>query len=634
MAGISTANAANLEVAVRPQRVVLLGLDSMVPGLTKRFVADGYMPNLRRLIDRGFWTETMPTLPPWTPPGWASVATGAWPSTHGIEGFGVYVPGEPLWQQHEGFDSSRWRAEAIWEAAARAGKRSTLLKYPGMWPHKDLPLTIQVGGDGGYGGRRSRLDITHSQVFGTNIPDGPHSVHIALERSDSGLRAVLPIRPLRNADTETRYMASLIADGSGPIAVISDASGHVRARLRPGQWSEPIVDEFNVGSNVERGAFFLKLLVASPDLDEMRIYMSQNHPIDGYSTPSGVAADLFEHSGPIFEYSEAYFEFFDGLINEETYLEISDRHSLWHEQVMRRLADRYPTDLFVTQNHIIDNSQHTFWGGTDTGHPDNDPQLVDHYFDVLGRTYSFVDRLIGAASDIAGDDGLLVVTGDHGHEPRRFTFHINNWLAKNGYLAVEENGDGQWIIHWDETRAVAMGPIHIMLNVRGRNPDGIVDPGLEYARLREELIDGLCEVRHDSTGKRVIQAVFRREDVDMLGLYGEGVGDIIYVVKSGFDVGASMRADSFENFGLSHGFPMFETSRIFKEITSQHCSVIGFTPSNRTWTLFAGLGVHHGATRRVPIRLPDIAPTICHLAGWPLPAQAEGGIISDVSVPD
>lgn len=613
------------------RRTVLLGLDSVIPHFARRFIAEGYMPNLERLVRRGFWTDTMPTMPPWTPPGWASVATGAWPSTHGIEGFGVYVPGEPLSHQHEGFDSRLWRAESIWEAAARASKRSILVKYPGMWPHKPLPLSIQVGGLAGYGGRKSGLDITHSQCFGSDLETGGQAIRITLHKSADGtVETSLPVTPLREPHEVKRYRVVLERSSGKPRARIEignrDRSAIV---LEPGQWSDFIIDSFICGGQEVDGGFRFKLLQLSDGLDRVRIYMTQNHPVRGYTTPPSIADGLLQNVGPMVEYSEAFYEFYAGLIDETTYLEVFESHASWHERAMRWLAANHEWDLLVTQNHIIDNAQHSFWCGIDTGHPDHDPAKAAHYWDVLGRCYSLVDRLIGAAEDIAGRDGLVVVTGDHGHEPRRYTFHINNWLARHGYLEAEETGSG-WQIDWTRTRAVAMGPVHIMLNVADRNPDGIVAPGAEYERLREEIVNSLYQVRHDVTGQQVLHVAFHREDMDMFGLYGDGVGDIIYAVRPGFDVGASMRTQSLESFGLSRGFPLFSKSVPFRELTSQHCSVLGFTPNNRTWTVFAGPGIRQAVSRRIPIRLADIAPTISFLAGFPLPRQTEGQLIVDL----
>ncbi|HWU36698.1 MAG TPA: alkaline phosphatase family protein, partial [Candidatus Acidoferrum sp.] len=61
----------------RPRRVVLLGLDSVIPKLARQYVQAGRMPHLKQLMQEGAFTDAVPTLPPWTPPGWATVVTGA-----------------------------------------------------------------------------------------------------------------------------------------------------------------------------------------------------------------------------------------------------------------------------------------------------------------------------------------------------------------------------------------------------------------------------------------------------------------------------------------------------------------------------------------------------------------------------
>ncbi|GAF92189.1 unnamed protein product, partial [marine sediment metagenome] len=87
------------------KKAVLIGLDALVPELVHKFMAEGRMPHLQRLQERGFTTEVIPTIPAWTPNGWACVATGANSSTHGIEGFLLHFPGESFTTYHNGFDS-------------------------------------------------------------------------------------------------------------------------------------------------------------------------------------------------------------------------------------------------------------------------------------------------------------------------------------------------------------------------------------------------------------------------------------------------------------------------------------------------------------------------------------------------
>src|SRR5271166_1072635 len=93
------------------KRVAVVGLDSLSPILSRRFLAEGRMPNLARILRDGYSTELVPTMPPTTPAGWATVATGAWPSTHGVEGFAVHVPGESLDKKRHSLTSNGVKAE-------------------------------------------------------------------------------------------------------------------------------------------------------------------------------------------------------------------------------------------------------------------------------------------------------------------------------------------------------------------------------------------------------------------------------------------------------------------------------------------------------------------------------------------
>ena len=65
---------------------MVLGVDGMDPALTK-FMDEGKLPNIKQYVERGACREdlvllgAMPTI---TPPLWATLATGAYPETHGI----------------------------------------------------------------------------------------------------------------------------------------------------------------------------------------------------------------------------------------------------------------------------------------------------------------------------------------------------------------------------------------------------------------------------------------------------------------------------------------------------------------------------------------------------------------------
>ena len=96
----------------------------------------GVLPTFARLIKGGVWADhCLVPHPTITPPNWTTIVTGAWAGTHGITCFNVHKPGDPLTQVHQGFLAEDCHAEYIWNAAARAGKRTILINYPSTWPN-------------------------------------------------------------------------------------------------------------------------------------------------------------------------------------------------------------------------------------------------------------------------------------------------------------------------------------------------------------------------------------------------------------------------------------------------------------------------------------------------------------------
>ena len=75
-------------------KILVLGIDGMDPRLSKYYMDQGLMPNLKKLVEAGSAREgleflgQMPTI---TPPMWTTLATGAYPMTHALQIFGVKI---------------------------------------------------------------------------------------------------------------------------------------------------------------------------------------------------------------------------------------------------------------------------------------------------------------------------------------------------------------------------------------------------------------------------------------------------------------------------------------------------------------------------------------------------------------
>ena len=71
-----------------PKKVMVIGLDCALPHLLEKHIAEGHLPTFKKLIDAGVMADNcLVPYPTITPPNWASIATGAWPGTHGITDF-------------------------------------------------------------------------------------------------------------------------------------------------------------------------------------------------------------------------------------------------------------------------------------------------------------------------------------------------------------------------------------------------------------------------------------------------------------------------------------------------------------------------------------------------------------------
>ena len=130
-------------------KVFVIGIDGMDPKMTRRMVDEGKLPNIKKLIEQGSARKdlvllgAMPTI---TPPMWTTLATGSYPSTHGITCY---------WNQHPtdigrlvyAFDSGECQAEQVWNCIVEAGKKVLVWTWPGAsWPPSHSSENLHVVG--------------------------------------------------------------------------------------------------------------------------------------------------------------------------------------------------------------------------------------------------------------------------------------------------------------------------------------------------------------------------------------------------------------------------------------------------------------------------------------------------------
>ncbi|MBI4611213.1 MAG: hypothetical protein HY726_19670, partial [Candidatus Rokubacteria bacterium] len=146
----------------------------------------------------------------------------------------------------------------------------------------------------------------------------------------------------------------------------------------------------------------------------------------------------------------------------------------------------------------------------------------------------------------------------------------------------------------------------IRLNLRGREPQGIVEPGREAEQLLGDLARRLLAVRDPGTGERLIEWVKRREEL----FSGPRAGDFP-------DLFYGMRPPYCANNRLHFRGPL-----LYDEAEPRFCH------SYEGILLAAGRGVRPGMVAKA--RIADIAPTLLYLSGLPVDPYLDGRVLADL----
>jgi predicted AlkP superfamily phosphohydrolase/phosphomutase len=131
--------------------------------------------------------------------------------------------------------------------------------------------------------------------------------------------------------------------------------------------------------------------------------------------------------------------------------------------------------------------------------------------------YRYLDSEIGSLIEGLGSDTALMVVSDHGAQSMFGGIRVNEWLIREGYLTLREGAPAGPVkpdmIDWARTRVWGDGGYYsrIFLNVRGREPEGVIEPS-QVEPLRDELIAKL-EALGDEQGNSIGTKAFRPEQL-------------------------------------------------------------------------------------------------------------------------
>jgi predicted AlkP superfamily phosphohydrolase/phosphomutase len=166
-------------------------------------------------------------------------------------------------------------------------------------------------------------------------------------------------------------------------------------------------------------------------------------------------------------------------------------------------------------------------------------------------------------------------------------------------------------VDWRGTAAYSMGTTgNIFINLKGREPLGVVNPGREYDDLCNSIRMDLLELEDPANGRKVVEHVYRKEEI-IRGKFINDAPDLIIEFSKGYRNMAKgvMRGESFER----------EKIIVNTRWSGDH-EING---------ILIMKGPHIGKGLELyRADIMDVAPTVLHLMGIPVPEDMDGKVFA------
>jgi predicted AlkP superfamily phosphohydrolase/phosphomutase len=549
-------------------KMIVLGLDGLDPKMTRRWIDEGRLPAFRKLLEAGGDFRPLGTsLPPQTPVAWSNFITGMDPGGHGIFDFihrdpKAYLPifsatettgaaktvriGKTIFPLSGGQVRNLRRGPAFWQLLEQADIPATIFKMPSNYPPVETRQRTLAGMNtpdikGSYGIFNYYTNAATSVIQEAGGGGRVHDVFVVGNRVEAELPG--PTNTFRTDAPEAVIPFQVFLDPSNAAAKIV-IQGHELV-LKEREWSGWVHIHFNlIPTQSVHGLCLFYLKEVRP---QFKLYVSPIHidpakPALPLSTPESYARELERRFGPFFTKGlpadTSALE--NGVLDEEEFLTLDN---MVYEESMAMLEyelGRFDEGLLFYYFSNADQRQHMFWRLTDPGHPAYDEKLAARFGDVIGRTYSEMDRALGLALAKADKDTVVLVMSDHGFNTFRRGLNLNTWLLREGYhrlkrpwkqeeSALFDNTD------WSKTRAYGVGLNSLYINERGREAEGTVAAGADKDNLVHEIAARLEALTDPKTGEHPVLKAFVAKDT-YRGTHLEHAPDIVLGFNRGYRI--------------------------------------------------------------------------------------------------
>ena len=554
------------------RKVIVIGIDGMDWALTEKMMAAGELPNFSRLAAQGTSQSLGTSTPPLSPVAWSDFLTGTDAGHHGIFDFIHRHPdsmapylstSEPapaglatkLSFLPEVVPMGKYclplvseeqvllrEGQPFWEPLEAAGIETTIVRMPANFPVTGTASRELSGmGTPDLTGTYGTFTFFTTDVFTERKTVGGGQV-VPMDLWDDIARGKLygpPDAMLCDAP-ELEADFRLYLDPEEPVAKLE--LGDAEAILEVGEWSPWLPVEFELtGPGALTGIvrFFLRQVEPEVELYATPINIDPLNPAQPISTPDTYAGELAEATGLFYTQGmpEDTRALSEGYLSRDEFLAQAKIAAEENIAQFHYVLDGFENGLLFYYFGNLDQVSHMMWGTMDPTHPGYVAERDAPYADVVPALYRQADEIIGYTLERIDDDTTLIVMSDHGFASWKRAFHLNAWLAEQGYL-VARNADstsdpGALLnIDWSRTRAYGLGFNGLYLNLKGREKNGIVNY-VDRTALLEEIGQKLLETMDPDTGEPAVTRIYPatewfkgRENLDigpdMVVGYGKG----------------------------------------------------------------------------------------------------------------
>ena len=225
-------------------------------------------------------------------------------------------------------------------------------------------------------------------------------------------------------------------------------------------------------------------------------------PAQQISEPEPSSRDISGRLGPFATtgFQEDYTARKNGVFSDDEYARQAGMVLEERLALLDYALDNYEDGLLFFYFSSSDLQSHMFWWDSDDKHPIRSDAEAKKYFGHIHRLYRKLDEVVGELMDRYGTRATLIVMSDHGFANFGRQFNLNTWLRGWGYLGPPECTSIMKDVDWSQTVAYGLGINGLYLNMKGRERDGIVEPGDQREALLTELIERLEAVTDEEAG--------------------------------------------------------------------------------------------------------------------------------------